>query len=356
MLGRSYVDPAGAHVGDGAGNAAEGAAGHAHERDDQGDARDGGERHQRRPDASAAQSANAPDPHGERRTAGCRVRRATAGQGAAGSSPTTRPSASSTTRWARPAHRRVVGNDDDGVPARGDAPEQLEHFVRLRGIEGAGGLVGQHDPRIVHQRPGDADALPLAARQFVRVAAPPCRRGRPAPTAPGRAGGGLRRRRRDKWPAAPRCAPPWRHRTGSPGTRTRCLPGEAAPDRRGSTRRHPRRQTGRFPPTPGPGSRARAAAWTSRPRTGRECRPVRRRRCGAKRRGAPGPRRRPRHARSRRRRHRSVASRRCVQYAALLPTHMPACRRFAARPTHPGCSKTLYSRIVAQPWQQPPHR
>ncbi len=38
------------------------------------------------------------------------------------------------------------------------------------GIERAERLVHQHDPRPRRQRPGDADALALAARQFMRKA------------------------------------------------------------------------------------------------------------------------------------------------------------------------------------------
>ena len=38
------------------------------------------------------------------------------------------------------------------------------------GIERAERLVHQHDPRLCRQRPGDADALALAAGQFMRKA------------------------------------------------------------------------------------------------------------------------------------------------------------------------------------------
>ena len=50
---------------------------------------------------------------------------------------------------------------------------QFEHEVQdvlaVAGIEVARRLVREHDARVVHERPGDGDALPLAAREFARA-------------------------------------------------------------------------------------------------------------------------------------------------------------------------------------------
>ena len=54
------------------------------------------------------------------------------------------------------------------------AVQLLQHGQHLPpgvGVEGAGGLVGQDQRRIADQRPGDGDALLLAARQLVGLAA-----------------------------------------------------------------------------------------------------------------------------------------------------------------------------------------
>ena len=56
-------------------------------------------------------------------------------------------------------------------PSSPAAQEQLQHRGLHRDVQRAGRLVGDHQPRVERQRPGDADALPLAAGQLVRVAA-----------------------------------------------------------------------------------------------------------------------------------------------------------------------------------------
>jgi hypothetical protein len=61
----------------------------------------------------------------------------------------------------------VMGGDEHGRPAGVDLPEQVHDFQRQVRIEIAGGLVRQHDLRIVHERPGDRDALLLTPRQLL---------------------------------------------------------------------------------------------------------------------------------------------------------------------------------------------
>ena len=46
---------------------------------------------------------------------------------------------------------------------------QLEHLPRVRAIEIAGRLVGEHDRRLRHQRARDGRALPLAAGELSRA-------------------------------------------------------------------------------------------------------------------------------------------------------------------------------------------
>jgi hypothetical protein len=56
------------------------------------------------------------------------------------------------------------------VPCGAAVPDELED-LRLRGdVERGGGLVGDQQHRLEHQRHRDHDALALAARQLVRVA------------------------------------------------------------------------------------------------------------------------------------------------------------------------------------------
>ena len=90
------------------------------------------------------------------------------GTGPSSSSRTMRPSRSSITR------RRilstislVVGGHDHGRAGAVDPVDQLHDPDRGLGVEVAGGLVGQQQRRVVHERAGDRDALLLAARQLV---------------------------------------------------------------------------------------------------------------------------------------------------------------------------------------------
>ncbi len=59
----------------------------------------------------------------------------------------------------------VVGDDDAGpVGGDGDFAQQVHHPAARTGVERGGWLVADHQPRFVHQRAGDGDALLLAAR------------------------------------------------------------------------------------------------------------------------------------------------------------------------------------------------
>ena len=51
-----------------------------------------------------------------------------------------------------------------------DVEQQVEDLAADRHVERRRRLVGDDDPRVERQRPGDADALPLAAREGVRIA------------------------------------------------------------------------------------------------------------------------------------------------------------------------------------------
>ena len=75
---------------------------------------------------------------------------------------------------AVPGHRdaRVVRDDDDraAAVARGLA-QQAQDLRAARGVEVAGGLVGQQQRRVLNERARDRDALHLAAAQLVRSVA-----------------------------------------------------------------------------------------------------------------------------------------------------------------------------------------
>ena len=60
----------------------------------------------------------------------------------------------------------LVRHQHDGIAFRVQRCEQRHDLVAGGGVERAGGLVGQQDRRIVHQRPGDGHALALAARKL----------------------------------------------------------------------------------------------------------------------------------------------------------------------------------------------
>ncbi len=78
-------------------------------------------------------------------------------------------------------HRNVVRNEDEAeVQPLADIEQQVEDLAADRDVERRGRLVGDDDARIERQRPGDADALALAARKGVRITLhAPSDRGRP---------------------------------------------------------------------------------------------------------------------------------------------------------------------------------
>ena len=53
----------------------------------------------------------------------------------------------------------------DRLAAGVQAAEQLEHLVAALGVERAGRLVGEQQRRLVGERAGDREPLPLAARE-----------------------------------------------------------------------------------------------------------------------------------------------------------------------------------------------
>src|SRR6185503_655127 len=64
---------------------------------------------------------------------------------------------------------RVVGDDEEGLPRLlRELEDELLDLLGRGGVEVARGLVAEHDVRIADQRPGDRDALPLAARKLRR--------------------------------------------------------------------------------------------------------------------------------------------------------------------------------------------
>ena len=67
--------------------------------------------------------------------------------------------------------REVVADHQVGEAALGaQAREQVQHLGLHRGVERRGRLVEQQDLGLEHQRPGDGDALALAAGELVGVA------------------------------------------------------------------------------------------------------------------------------------------------------------------------------------------
>ena len=60
-----------------------------------------------------------------------------------------------------------MGDDDQGgAGGPGGAGEDLHGLLGGQGVQGAGGLVGEEDPRPAHQGAGDGDPLGLPARQL----------------------------------------------------------------------------------------------------------------------------------------------------------------------------------------------
>src|SRR3984893_665614 len=63
----------------------------------------------------------------------------------------------------------VVGRHHHRGAARIDLQQQLNDLPRGGGVQVSCGLIGEKDPRVMDERPGDRDALLFAARLLVRV-------------------------------------------------------------------------------------------------------------------------------------------------------------------------------------------
>ena len=59
----------------------------------------------------------------------------------------------------------IMGDEDDAQSARSDFADAFEHHCGLRDAKGRRRLVEDQDLRAEINRPGDGNALPLAARQ-----------------------------------------------------------------------------------------------------------------------------------------------------------------------------------------------
>ena len=75
----------------------------------------------------------------------------------------TRPSFMRTIRSRGVGHGLVVGDEEDRLAARVEAPEQLEDLFAALAVERPGGLVGQDQRGLVGEGPGDGQALALTA-------------------------------------------------------------------------------------------------------------------------------------------------------------------------------------------------
>ena len=65
----------------------------------------------------------------------------------------------------------VVGHQHGGgVHLLGDIAQEADDFLREVGIERGGGLIGQEQVRLLHERSGDIDALALATGQLTHAA------------------------------------------------------------------------------------------------------------------------------------------------------------------------------------------
>ena len=70
-----------------------------------------------------------------------------------------------------PDHRQLVGDEQVGqVELLLQVFHQVDDLRLDRDVEGADRLVRDHERRVEHQGPCDADALPLATRELVRIA------------------------------------------------------------------------------------------------------------------------------------------------------------------------------------------
>ena len=65
---------------------------------------------------------------------------------------------------------RIVGHHHNGLfEFRVELPKKIQDVVRCLAIEIAGGLVANHNERVVHDRARDRDALFLTTRELTRV-------------------------------------------------------------------------------------------------------------------------------------------------------------------------------------------
>ena len=63
------------------------------------------------------------------------------------------------------AKRGIVGHDDEGQTRGMERFEKTEHLEAGRAVQVARGFVGQKEPGLVDQRPGDRHPLALTPRQ-----------------------------------------------------------------------------------------------------------------------------------------------------------------------------------------------
>src|SRR2546422_241528 len=76
-----------------------------------------------------------------------------------------------------PDHSEVVGDEDvREAELVLEVVEQVDDLCLNRDVEGGDGLVGDDQLRAEREGPGDADPLPLATRELVRVAVDVMRR------------------------------------------------------------------------------------------------------------------------------------------------------------------------------------
>ncbi len=106
-----------------------------------------------------------------------------------GSSETIRPSFMRIDALGMACDIVLVGDHDQRPATGGELVEQREHLLGAVAVERAGGLVGEQQDWLGHDRAGDSDALLLAAGQLRGQVV---QRDRPSPTrasAARRAGG-----------------------------------------------------------------------------------------------------------------------------------------------------------------------
>jgi len=63
-----------------------------------------------------------------------------------------------------------VHADEHGARRFGDVQQQVEHFPRPRRVQVRRRFVGEDEPGVLDEQPGEGDALTLAARQLVGAA------------------------------------------------------------------------------------------------------------------------------------------------------------------------------------------